>query len=811
MERDPQVRPGAKPGQSAVPQVGTGSAAVPPPPAQVPLPPPPPFPDFMPPPPLPPGVEDAFARGEAPIPSMVQTDEARAMDRFFAENAALKAKASRKAKARSFASNLVSPSGELSSSPERFPGEPVSQIDLRQAMAALHAVPESDQVKRILAAFPIFGEGRSLVIQEGEIPETGSLHLTRQQALDTLLDQGLIEESRSALDRFPEDYRARLEAEGLLAEAPRGLILTQLGYAILTDGLQAGEPEDVAYLADSQMATLSARLAVDGQPRAVKPFIQAARNLLLDAVHELGEGDPVRWGAAVRAIHNAVVMDLDRPGCLLPNGGGVPSDVFRSLASLAGTSNYISQAPRLLNDFDSLTAALEARDRVRARVAQAGLEVLESCLMARSTYQDLKTDHLGVKAMAHAAWVHLCRGKDADEVMDTALRLARAVTGVPLGEAYRSSDLNLLTPDHREHLLLADLYLDFDAPDRPRFAGTEQDALRRLVFLTGALEKEYPTPEVRVAAGVRVLQLHEAFAQESPEALDVMVRRIFTKVEDARDFGSEILSLAQNALGQPLNRHAISDLVRNEVLQEEPDFSASAQAMQVNEWVAVAERFSQFSTMTEANVYRFALMELLERKEDLTEYEATSMARMLRHATSLMTILAQQEQITTLPPTAKFILGDYTKEELLALVEGDGGRFGRARVPWLETEAEVQWRRMSDYLGIRMVFPEDLDRISSALLRITGNHVAPANVPGPQEPGQQDIAATIGLPKDLIAGLDRKETGKVLALATAVRIAKREGILCVHGPEGVSMSEAMKAHQVAMQRRKAEREDRHVS
>ena len=166
-----------------------------------------------------------------------------------------------------------------------------------------------------------------------------------------------------ALQSFAPQYLEDLRNRDMLDSVPRGWVLTKIGYAILTEGLQASAPEDVAYLADAQMATLSARLATDGRQAVVQPFLQAARNLLLDAKDELGDGDPVRWGAAVRAVHNAVVMDLDRPNSLRPEGRGIKADVFASLVRLADNSSYSSDDARA--DFDALTAALPAREHIR--------------------------------------------------------------------------------------------------------------------------------------------------------------------------------------------------------------------------------------------------------------------------------------------------------------------------------------------------------------------------------------------------------------------------------------------------------------
>jgi hypothetical protein len=667
---------------------------------------------------------------------------------------------------------------------------------------------EPDQIWRVLGVFPLYGSGEALEVRASELPEPASLRLRLDDVLEVLERHVLVQAQQGTETR------------------ESSWTLTQLGHAALTTQIKnSSRPDTMAYLLDSQMATLSARLYERGDAATVGPFLAAARDLLTEALDARGDGDPVRWGAAVRAVHNAVVMDLDRPGSLAPDGGGLSARAVRSLVQLSEGPNYAGEP----TEFPSLLAALEAREALRDLV-RGRKEPLEGLLLDRTTYQSLASGLAGQRFMAHAAWVHLCRAsEDVDHRMELSVELARAVTGVLQGTSFKSSDLALLTPDHREHLLLAELYADANTPDRIRIESTPTEALRRLASLAGALEREYPNRETRQAAGVRVLQLHTCFDGLSEAQLDRYVEQMEQQLSVARSYAGELVNLAQNVLQQPLNRYALSDLIRLQMVNDlslTEDQGEGTRILEASEWVAVAERFHEFGSMHDANLYRFALLELLGRDESasalleegaaahsedlLQDFERASLARMLRHATSLMTILAQQDQVMAIPPADQAILGSYSHEDLLSLVEGGGGRFGVARIPWLQTEREAQWHAMLDYLGLRVDFPEDLERVSTALLDILESHAAVGQLGDETEglqPGLAKLAEASGLPSHLLQGVSSRDAAQALTFVQAVAVARREGLLCTF-PEGASVPEAAQTH-LDIQTRRAE-ERRHA-
>lgn len=647
---------------------------------------------------------------------------------------------------------------------DRFPGPAVTTEEIDTAWAALNGCQNSDHLKRMLGHLPFYGRGPALVAREDELPEELSIALSREEALDTLA------------------------AQGLAVQIGQGWGLTQAGAGVCHRLRSSDWMAD--HVLDAQMATLSARLSYD--PNSAGPFIEAAGHLLVKSRNHIAEGHPTWWGAASRSIHNAVVMDLDRPGNLLPNGGGISTQAFQAMSDMVRKSPLASGGPEA--DFQALQAALAARERIRDQVTTTGLP-LEDILLSASTYQQLRDDLTGLRSMAHAAWVHLARGSSADDTrVEMAVALARAVTGRAAREPMKSSDLALLTPDHREHVVLAVLYEDGDTRDRLVIESTPEEARRRLASLYGPIDRDYPALSTKLAAGIRILQLHDCYREVPDQVLEQIVRRVFGEVEDARDFGTELMSLAQGIMGQPLNNFALADLIRDQMHMDVP-LAPVPESMALGEWVAVQERFASFRSMEEANLYRFAMMEYASReRERLDEVQRGVIHRMLKHATSIMALLAQQEQIPFVPETEKAILAEFTTDELKRIIEGDGGHFGVARVPWLESERESHWRRMVQVMNLRVDFTEDLNRVTSALMQILGTHVAPG-IPGdPQEVGQRLIAEANGLPPGALDGLDAQETSEILAFVQATSLAQRAGILVYHGEDGVTTKEAITAH-----------------
>jgi hypothetical protein len=269
-------------------------------------------------------------------------------------------------------------------------------------------------------------------------------------------------------------------------------------------------------------------------------------------------------------------------------------------------------------------------------------------------------------------------------------------------------------------------------------------------------------------------------------------------VEDAREFGTELTALAQNILGQPINNYALSDLIREQMNVDVTE-ALVPQSMALGEWVAVQERFASFASMDDANLYRFALMEYADREyEHLDDVQRGVIARMLKHATTIMTLLAQQEQAAVIPKTEKAVFSEFTTEEIKHIIEGDGGKFGVARVPWLETERESQWRKMVQTMNLRVDFTEDLNRVTAALMQIMGAHIAPGNPGDPQELGQRLIAEASNIPPEALSGLDSRETAEILAFVQMSKAAQDAGILAFHGENGVTTEEAMRAHVLRM-------------
>jgi hypothetical protein len=718
-------------------------------------------------------------------------------------------RASRKAEVRPALKALVTQEAERTDR-SRFPGLPPAKDLVALTLKRLDREPEADQVRNILGHFPLYGEGEALEVQMAELPEPASLKVNLDDVLESLERLQLVQANQG------------------ISPHESTWVLTQLGQATLAAHLRnSSHPETVAYLLDAQLSTLAARLYEHGDPQTVEPFLAAARDLLLDAMDSRTDGDPVRWGAAVRAVRNAVVVDMDRPGSLRPDGGGLSSQALAGLIRLSDATEF-GQAWQE-SEFAPLVAALRCRESVRSMV-RAG-EPLEGLLLEPSTYQGLAENMLGLRAVAHAAWVHVCReAEDTDHQMAIAIDLARAVTGVPRGEAFRASDFALLTPDHREHLLLAVLYQDGDSSDQVRIESTPAEALHRLASTVAALEREYPVLETRIAAGIRILQLHSCFEGEEDAYLETQVHQVFRQMAFARGYAGEIMTLAQQVMGQPSNDHALADLIRFQFMagdspEEDPDGVLRVQ--EAGEWVAVAERFSEFGSMAEANIYRYAIMELLRRDEAVQNAHArgeeaspedllpaaaqAALGRMLRHSTSLMAILAQQDQVLFVPEAELAILQSYTHRDLITLVEGGGGRFGVARIPWLESEQESHWQAMVSYLGLKVEFPEDLDRLNSALLEILGCYTAPPESfparPEFREEALTETAAVTGIPLSDLALVNPVEASSLLTLVQSVSAVKREGILCTFDGDGVSVEDAIRAHRAVQEQRKKERKN----
>lgn len=645
--------------------------------------------------------------------------------------------------------------------------EPVEAVGPDAVSAALERLREqgqADDFQRLISSFPVFGGGEDRIVREDELEGLLPEYVGIENAIIALRTADLVEP---------------LETIGEWQ-------LTPLGSAVVRELMLSTDLETSAHVLDAQTAFLTARLAES--PRSAGAFLEAATYLLAHGLLESENGHPTRWGTAMRAIRNGVVVDLERPGSLLEGAGGLRS---RDLAALGGMAQVSPLAEGSFPpEFRTMVVVLAARERVQAAVGKDP-ERLRQVLLSPEIYQDLDKQMVGLKAMAHVAWVALSREATPRDAQIMAESLAHAATGVRPGGVFRPADFAVLTPDHREHLLLLAA-----ARENPGFSivGTMDEARRRLAMVYGQLVEEYPHLAERSRAAARILALHTGYSQTEPGELQWEAERVMDQVEESHAFSDEITTLAMRLqpgmYGKDTAPLALHSLVRRcSDTDRGPDYVDTMVA--AAEWVSVAERVSTFRSMREAQVYRYALMEALERP-GFKKPQRDAMGRMLDHATVLMTVLAQQDQARVMPLLDKEVMASLSTSQVVEIIEGEGGRFGVARIPWQESEREQAFRRIVEYSGLRVAFPEEMNMVSRNLLRLLGTHVGPGEPRRKADvPQKEMLAQRVGeVPEDLTEA-DARDG---LAFLQAVEGAKESGLLRTFPAAGVTVEEAAMAH-----------------
>lgn len=638
-----------------------------------------------------------------------------------------------------------------------------------EALQQMRAHGQADDLQRLLTSFPVFGGSADRVVREEELDGLVAENLGTEGALIALRTMDLVE---------PMEQLGEWQLTPIGESIVRGLILE--------------DSEACANALDAQAAFLTGRLVADG--RAAEPLLEASVYLLTHGLMESEAGHPTRWGTVMRTMRNAVVVDLERPDSLLAGSGGLRAKDLEALGGMAAVSPLAEGS--IPAEIRTLVVVLEARERIQNLVG-ASPDHLKEVLLDPSLYEPMERQLTGLKAMAHVAWVALTGQVERErELQDLAEGLAHAVTGVRRGGVFQPSDFALLTPDHREHLLLVAA-----AKENPvyQLAGSLGDARRRLAMVYGQLAEEYPHVGERTRAAARILGLHTAYGEFSEDRLIQEAGRVMEAVEESAGFTDELTALAMRLqpglYGQDTSTLALHTLVRRycdaDDLTRPIDYTDTMVA--AAEWVAVAERFSQLHTMKEAQLYRYALMEALERP-GFKKPQREGMDRMLAHSTSLMTVLAQQDQSRTIPQVEKEILSGMSTQQLLEIIEGDGGRFGVARIPWQEGEREQTFRRMVEFSGLKVAFPEEMNLVSRNLLHLLGTHVAPGDPRRRMDVPQQELLERhIG---EVSGDLNEAEARDGLAFIQAVETAKVRGILRTYPGAGVSIEEAARAHDI---------------
>ena len=639
--------------------------------------------------------------------------------------------------------------------------EPVEAVTHEAVAAALEQLQkhrQADDLRRLLSSFPVFGDGEDRVVREDELEGLLPEYVGIENAIIGLRTSDLVEP---------------LETLGEWQ-------LTALGSAVVRELMLSTDLETSANVLDAQAAFLTARLVET--PKVAGAF------LLAHGLMESENGHPTRWGTAMRAIRNGVVVDLERSGSLLEGAGGLRS---RDLAALGGMAQVSPLAEGSFPpEFRTMVVVLAARERIQSVVGKAP-ERLREVLLDPEIYQDLDKQMVGLKAMAHVAWVALSRGARPKDAQVLAEELAHAATGVRSGGVFRPADFAVLTPDHREHLLLLAA-----ARENPGFSivGTMDEARRRLAMVYGQLVEEYPHLAERSRAAARILALHTGYSQVEQGELLWEAERVMSQVEESHAFSDEITTLAMRLQPGMYSKDtaplALHSLVRRcGDTEQGPDYVDTLVA--AAEWVSVAERVSTFRSMREAQVYRYALMEALERP-GFKKPQRDAMGRMLDHATVLMTVLAQQDQARVMPPLDKEVMASLSTSQVVEIIEGDGGRFGVARIPWQESEREQSFRRMVDYSGLRVAFPEEMNLVSRNLLRLLGTHVGPGEPRRKAEvPQKEMLERRIGEVPEELTEVDARDG---LAFLQAVESAKESGLLRTFPASGVTVEEAALAH-----------------
>ena len=653
---------------------------------------------------------------------------------------------------------------------QKFIAEPAYSVASELVMEAVERLQTHEQgrdIQRLLSSFPVFGAKEDRIVVEDELEGLLPEHVGIENALIALRTLDLIE---------PMEVLGEWE-------------LTPLGEGVVRYLMLDNDSETSANALDAQTAFITARLV--HEPRAAGAFLEASVYLLAHGLLESELGHPTRWGAAMRAIRNAVVVDLERPGSLLEGAGGLRSQDIATLGGMAAVSPLSEGS--VPPEMRTLVVVLGAREHIQKCVGNDPAR-LPDVLLDPKMYEALDRQMCGLKAMAHVAWVTLSRGTSPKKIQETAESLAHAVTGVRPGGMFHPSDFALLTPDHREHLLLLAA-----AKEIPSFKieGTLQDARRRLGMVYGQLVEEYPHVSERTRAASRILALHTGYEQHSEESLDHEARWVMEQVEESLGFTNELTDLAMRLqpglFGKENSSLALHTLVRlcSDVDDPSHTIDHTDTMVAAAEWVAVAERFSSFQTMQEAQLYRYALMEATDRPGfKKPQREATT--RMLAHSTSLMTVLAQQDQTRTIPMVEKEILSTMSTPQLMEIIEGGGGRFGVARIPWQENEREQSFRRIIEYSGLRLAFPEEMNVVSRNLLRLLGTHVGPGDPRRKLDvPQKEMLESRVGSVSEELTEADARDG---LAFLQSVEAAKASGILRTYSGAGVTVDEAAWAH-----------------